>query len=66
MLLFGAFLVWAVADRIAVKRRAVPRVVAGAPPKPGNDAIAVLAGLLLYVAFVLWGHQWLIGVSPLR
>jgi uncharacterized membrane protein len=65
VLLFAAFLVWAVADRIAVKRRAVPRVVPGAPAKPGNDAIVVLGGLALYGAFLLWGHRWLIGVSPL-
>jgi uncharacterized membrane protein len=65
LVLFGAFLVWAVADRIAVKRRAVPRPIPGAPPSPANDLIAVVAGLALYVLFVLWAHQKLIGVSPL-
>jgi uncharacterized membrane protein len=29
-----------------------------------NDAIAVVGGLALYAAFVLWLHAWLIGVSP--
>lgn len=65
VLLFGAFLAWAVADRIAVKRRAVPRTVPGGSPSARNDAIAIAAGLLLYVVFLLWGHRWLIGVSPL-
>ena len=65
VLLFGAFLAWAVADRIAVKRRAVPRRLPGGPPSPRNDAIAVAAGLLLYAVFIVWAHRWLIGVSPL-
>lgn len=65
VLLFGSFLAWAVLDRIAAKRRAVPRVVPGAPPSALNDAIALIAGLALYVAFVMGVHLWLIGVSPL-
>jgi uncharacterized membrane protein len=66
-LLFGGFLAWAVADRLAVKRRSAVEVhaVPGAPPRPYNDAIAVAVGLLVYVALVLRGHRWLIGVSPL-
>lgn len=65
VLLFGAFLAWAVADRISLKRRPM-RAVPGAPARPANDAIALIGGLGLYAAFLLWGHQWLIGVSPLR
>lgn len=61
LLLFGSFLVWAVADRISLKRRtepSVPRL-----PKTGlNDLIAVVGGLALYVAFALWLHVWLIGI----
>jgi uncharacterized membrane protein len=64
VLLFGGFLLWAVADRISFKRRPA-RPVAGAPPRPSNDAIAVGAGLLLYALLVARVHQWLIGVSPL-
>jgi uncharacterized membrane protein len=66
VLLFGAFLAWAVLDRIAAKRRAVPRVVPGAPPSAFNDAIAVIAGLGIYAAFLMGVHLWLIGVSPLH
>ena len=65
VILFGAFLVWAVADRISVKRRGVVRAVAGAPPSPMNDVIAVVGGLASYAVFVLWAHLKLIGVSPL-
>ena len=65
VILFGAFLAWAVADRISVKRRAVARTVPGAPPTPVNDVIAILGGLATYAVFVLWAHLKLIGVSPL-
>lgn len=63
VLLFGSFLVWAVVDRISLKRRA-PRVTPGAPEKPINDVIAVVGGLLLYGVFIMGAHKWLFGVSP--
>lgn len=63
VLLFGSFLAWAVADRISLKSRpSKPH-----PSLPGsglNDAIAVIGGLMLYAAFVIWLHTWLIGVAP--
>ena len=62
--LFGAFLAWAVVDRISMKRR-TQRPIPGAPPSKANDLIAVVVGLALYVAFVLWLHTWLIGISPI-
>ena len=61
VVLFGAFLAWAVVDRISMKRRQ-PAPVPGAPPSRANDVIAVVGGLALYVAFVLWLHGPLIGV----
>ncbi|MEO7242039.1 MAG: NnrU family protein [Variovorax sp.] len=64
LLLFGGFLLWAVADRIAVARRAVPHEVPSAPASAANDVIAVIGGLTIYVVFLLWAHRWLIGVSP--
>ena len=64
VLLFGGFLAWAVADRISVKRRPL-RPVPGAPARPANDLIAVVGGLALYAATLLFLHRWLIGVSPI-
>jgi uncharacterized membrane protein len=64
LLLFGAFLAWAVLDRISLKRR-IPKAVPGAPPRPWNDALAIVLGLLLYVVAVLWLHRALFGVAPL-
>lgn len=63
-LLFGAFLAWAVVDRISMKRRQSPPVPGPARSK-ANDLIAVAGGVGLYVWFVLHGHAWLFGVSPL-
>ena len=59
MILFGAFLAWAVYDRIAVKRRGDE----GAPRSAvtAGDAISLLAGSALYAA-MFWVHPWLIGV----
>jgi uncharacterized membrane protein len=64
VLLFGAFLLWAICDRISLKRR--PQQPIGmAPPGRFNDLIAVIAGLALYVFFILWAHVRLFGVSLL-
>ncbi|MBV9891257.1 MAG: NnrU family protein [Rhizobacter sp.] len=67
VLLFAGFLVWAVADRISVKRRTADEqhAVPAAPLRPANDAIAIVGGLAVYALLLLWGHRWLVGVSPL-
>jgi uncharacterized membrane protein len=62
VILFGAFLAWAVVDRIAVARRGE------AAPQPGPakwDIFAVASGALLYALFVWRLHLWLIGVPLL-
>jgi uncharacterized membrane protein len=64
VLLFGGFLAWAVADRIAVGKRSAQRRTPGAPPSGLNDVIAVIGGLALYLVFVVWAHQRFIGVPP--
>jgi uncharacterized membrane protein len=65
MILFGAFLLWAVIDRIAVKKRPVQHEVSAARPSARNDVIALIGGLAIYAVFIAWAHRWLIGVSPL-
>jgi uncharacterized membrane protein len=64
VLLFGSFLVWAVADRISLKRRTPPQVPA-LPSSRINDVLVIVLGLALYLAFVFRGHEWLIGVALL-
>jgi len=63
LLLFGCFLVWAVADSNSMKNRP-ERPVPGAPASPVNDVIVVVGGMVIYTAFVFWLHQILIGVPP--
>lgn len=64
VVLFGALLAWAVFDRISFKRR-TPRPTPSAGRRPTNDAIAIVAGLLVYVMFVGGLHARLIGVPVL-
>ncbi len=63
MVLFGSFLLWAVADRISMKRRAA-RAVPAVSESKANDVIAVILGLILYAATVIWFHEMLFGVRP--
>ncbi|NOX95049.1 MAG: NnrU family protein [Alphaproteobacteria bacterium] len=60
ILLFGAFLVFAVGDRIAVKRRNAPTPVAG-PVR--NDIIAIVIGLAAYALIALTLHRSIAGVA---
>lgn len=62
VLLFGGLLAWGIVERISLKRRAPRALPAEAPAGKWNDAIAVVAGLLIYVWFALWLHPLLIGV----
>ncbi len=60
VLLFGAFLVWAVAVRISLTRRAQRPMISTLASK-ANDVIAVVAGLALHIAFLFSLHEWLFG-----
>jgi len=63
IVLFGALLAWAVADRISLKRR-VARPIPGAPASKLNDVIAVVGGLALYGLFAMVLHVRWFGVAP--
>jgi uncharacterized membrane protein len=60
MLLFGSFLAFGVVDLIAVKRSGRSAQVAA--PRALFDGLALGAGLVLYVLFIVRLHNWLIGV----
>ncbi len=64
MILFGAFLAYAVVDRISVKRRGPAHGVDESGGIVG-DIGAIVGGLILYVAFIFFLHEWLIGVAPI-
>lgn len=62
--LFGAFLVWAVLDFGAARRR--DRAL-GTPYPPGHlggTVVAVVVGVLGWAAFAFWLHAAWIGVAP--
>jgi len=42
-----------------------PRAVVALPARAGNDAIAVIGGLVLYAVTLLWLHAWLTGAAPI-
>ncbi|MCL6706903.1 NnrU family protein [Pseudomonas sp. R2.Fl] len=66
ILLFGAFLAWGVVMRISLKRRerageAVLRPFVSAR----YDLQAIVVGVVIWLAFLLKLHEWLIGVAPI-
>ncbi len=64
VILFGAFLAWAIADFIAARRR---DRAAGTIYAPGNfmpTLMVVVAGAAVWAAFAFGLHRVLIGVAP--
>lgn len=64
VLLFGAFLVWAIADFGSARRRDRAAGTMYATGGVSRDIIAVVAGLVGYAVFSGFLHLWLIGVRP--
>ena len=62
--LFGAFLVWAVFDFRAARRRDREGNVQYAAGTAKGTTIAVVVGLVAYGVFAAWLHAVLIGVRP--
>jgi len=63
VILFGSFLIWAVAEIISMKKRQPVSETAGATSKI-NDLFVVIAGVVAFVAFAKFVHFPLIGVAP--
>lgn len=63
--LFGAFLVWALASFFALRRRDVRTGMQVAAGTLAGDAIAIVLGLAGWAVFAFWLHLWLIGVKPI-
>jgi uncharacterized membrane protein len=62
VLLFGGFLAWAVVAFMNMRRRPVDPASAFVP-NPGQDAAAILGGLIAYAAMIFGLHKFLIGVG---
>ena len=64
--LFGSFLLWALADFAAARRRDQCQLSRPLPAmQNGATGIAVAIGVASWLAFILWLHGLLIGVRPL-
>lgn len=61
VILFGVFLVWALADLQSYRYRTV-REIPRVPAKRWNDLVAVVAGLAVYALFVVAAHRWVTGI----
>jgi len=63
--LFGSFLVWAIADYTSSRRR--DRTAGTVYPEGilGRDAQATVIGVVAWAVFAFWLHGWLFGVRPL-
>ena len=62
VLLFGAFLVWAVLDFSSARRR--DRVAGTVYPagRPMATVVTVVAGAVAWAVFAMWLHGWWIGI----
>jgi len=62
VVLFGAFLAWAVTDYVAARKRDRAAGVTYPPGPLSRDVIAVVVGLVAGAVFAMWLHGPLIGV----
>jgi uncharacterized membrane protein len=65
VVLFGAFLLWAVVLFIASRRRDRRLGTTYPAGTPKGDVLALVAGVVAWAVFALWLHLWLIGVNPM-
>lgn len=65
VLLFGAFLLWAVLSYRAARQRDRTLGTAYAPGALGGTLIAVVIGVMAWAAFAFWLHAAWIGIAPL-
>lgn len=64
LVLFGSFLVWAILDFSASRRRDVATGARYASGTAGATGITVAVGVGAWIGFALWLHGLLIGVRP--
>jgi uncharacterized membrane protein len=65
VLLFGAFLVWAIVLFAVSRRRDRMNGTAYPAGSLKGDLITVVMGVVAWLVFALWLHLWLIGVNPM-
>ena len=65
VVLFGAFLVWAVLNFSAARRRDRLAGTVYPPGTTGGTVTTLLVGAVAWAVFAFWLHGWLIGVRPI-
>lgn len=65
VIMFGAFLVWAVLDFRAARQRDRQHGTTYPSGTLLGTVLTVVVGAVAWVGFALWAHRWLIGVSPI-
>ncbi|SEQ84787.1 Uncharacterized membrane protein [Faunimonas pinastri] len=65
IVLFGAFLVWAIADYALLRRRDRQSGIVRVRGPVRNDILAVVLGAVLWAVILFWLHRAVVGVSPL-
>jgi uncharacterized membrane protein len=64
ILLFGAFLAWAVLAFRSLRQRDRAAGTTYPPGRGGATAIAAVVGAMAWAVFAFWLHAWWIGVAP--
>ena len=65
LVVFGAFLVWAVLDYRAARQRDRVQPATAAIGTAGATGVTIAIGVVAWLVFTLWLHGLLIGVRPL-
>ena len=64
VVLFGAFLVWAVLDFSSARRRDRAAGTVYPPGRPAATVATVVSGAVAWAVFAMWLHGWWIGIRP--
>jgi uncharacterized membrane protein len=64
VVLFGAFLVWAVLDFRSARQRDRAAGTTYPAGTLGGTLTATAIGVVAWAAMAFWGHAWLIGIAP--
>jgi uncharacterized membrane protein len=65
LVLFGAFLVWAVLDFRSARQRDAAAGTVYAPGTAAMTAVTVVVGVVAWAVFAFWLHAAWIGIAPM-
>ena len=64
LVLFGAFLLWAILCYRAARRRDRALGTTGAAGAMGGTLVTLVVGVVAWAAFAFWAHAAWIGIAP--